>query len=74
MALAQTSTPSLSSDEILCLEEQITELAAHIHASSYRRPMLIGEFDPAERVCIYAQGYLGLVHSGWTQSLPGFPV
>ncbi len=48
MALAQTSTPSLSNEEILSLEDQITELAAHIHAASYRLLMLIGEFDAAE--------------------------
>ncbi|MFU8833234.1 MAG: DUF222 domain-containing protein, partial [Wenzhouxiangella sp.] len=45
MALAQLSTPSLTNEELLALEDQITELAAHIHAASYRLLTLIRRFD-----------------------------
>ena len=45
--MAQTSpiTPTLPADEIRLLEDQITELAAHIHAANYRLLMLIHRFD-----------------------------
>ena len=45
MALAQASTPSLSNQELITLENQITELAAHIHAANYRLLTLIRQFD-----------------------------
>ena len=45
MAQAQPSTPSLSNQELIDLENQITELAAHIHAANYRLLTLIRQFD-----------------------------
>ena len=39
---------ALSHSEIAELEDQITELAAHIHAANYRLLMLVREFDVAQ--------------------------
>lgn len=45
MALSTPMTPTLPADEIRRLEDQITELAAHIHAANYRLLTLIRQFD-----------------------------
>ena len=45
MALTTPITPTLPQSEIRQLEDQITELAAHIHAANYRLLRLIRQFD-----------------------------
>lgn len=45
MALTTPITPTLPAEEIRQLEDQITELAAHIHAANYRLLTLIRQFD-----------------------------
>ncbi len=45
MSQAQPLTASLTNQELLDLENQITELAAHIHAANYRLLTLIRRFD-----------------------------
>lgn len=45
MALTTPITPTLPEREIRALEDQITELAAHIHAADYRLLTLIRQFD-----------------------------
>ncbi|WP_376690230.1 HNH endonuclease signature motif containing protein [Wenzhouxiangella sp. EGI_FJ10409] len=45
MALSTPMTPTLPADEVRRLEDQITELAAHIHAANYRFLTLIRRFD-----------------------------
>ena len=45
MALTTPITPTLPRSEIRALEDQITELAAHIHAANYRLLTLIRRFD-----------------------------
>jgi len=47
MALSTPMTPTLPADKIRRLEDQITELAAHIHAANYRLLALIRQFDEA---------------------------
>lgn len=42
------TTLILSNDEIQELEDQITELAAHIHAANYRLLTLIRQFDASD--------------------------
>ncbi|WP_376691153.1 HNH endonuclease [Wenzhouxiangella sp. EGI_FJ10409] len=45
MAFTTPIIPALRDDEIRALEDQITELAAHIHAANYRFLTLIRRFD-----------------------------
>src|SRR5699024_2815799 len=45
MAFTTPITPTLPNYEIQELEDQITELAAHIHAANYRLLTLIRQFD-----------------------------
>jgi hypothetical protein len=45
MALTTPIIPTLPEPEIRALEDQITELAAHIHAANYRLLTLIRQFD-----------------------------
>ena len=45
MALTTPIIPTLPQSEIRVLEDQITELAAHIHAANYRLLTLIRQFD-----------------------------
>ncbi|WP_376695910.1 HNH endonuclease signature motif containing protein [Wenzhouxiangella sp. EGI_FJ10305] len=48
MALTTPITPTPPDDEIRELEDQITELAAHIHAANYRLLALIRRFDESD--------------------------
>lgn len=45
MALTTPVTPTRRDEEIRDLEDQITELAAHIHAANYRLLTLVRRFD-----------------------------
>jgi hypothetical protein len=45
MAQPDLHISTLSNQEILALENQITELAAHIHAASYHLLTLIRQYD-----------------------------
>ena len=45
MAMTTHATPTLPENEIRQIEDQITELAAHIHAANYRLLTLIRRFD-----------------------------
>ena len=47
MALTTPITPTLPDHELRQIEDQITELAAHIHAANYRLLTLIQRFDAA---------------------------
>lgn len=47
MALTTPITPTLPDEELRQIEDQITELAAHIHAANYRLLNLIRRFDAA---------------------------
>jgi len=47
MALTTPITPTLPEHELRQIEDQITELAAHIHAANYRLLGLIRRFDAA---------------------------
>ena len=47
MALSTPITPTLPEEKLRQIEDQITELAAHIHAANYRLLGLIRRFDAA---------------------------
>jgi len=48
MAQSASSATTLPAPQLRQLEDQITELAAHIHAADYRFLSLIREFDAAD--------------------------
>ena len=64
----RASALDLSTQRSTFLEEQIVELAAHIHAATYRLLMLVEEFDRSEA---WADGgFRSCAHSEEKSAMP----